>query len=209
MARHGYRGDGAYGQFCVVLPEHDAVIAMTSATVAMQAVLDAMWDHLLPAFGDAPLAGREKVDGDLAERLSALALPPAPGKPVPLTEPESWSGAEFAPDGGTCAAQPGLTRVAVRHGDEGWSVSLIEGSDRLDLRVGGEADWTVGAPASVPTAVTGGWIDPDTLAVDIVFLETPHRLAVRCSLARRTFHAYWKTAPLREAPLRSLRAPRA
>ena len=26
MSRHGYRGDGAYGQFCEVLPEQDAVV---------------------------------------------------------------------------------------------------------------------------------------------------------------------------------------
>ena len=47
MSRHGYRGDGAFGQFCVVLPEQDAVIAMTAGTEAMQAVLDAVWEHLL------------------------------------------------------------------------------------------------------------------------------------------------------------------
>ena len=29
MARHGFRGDGAYGQFCVVLPEQDTVVAIT------------------------------------------------------------------------------------------------------------------------------------------------------------------------------------
>ena len=49
MARHGYRGDGAYGQFCVVLPEQDAVIATTAATENMQGILDAVWAHLLPA----------------------------------------------------------------------------------------------------------------------------------------------------------------
>ena len=49
MARHGYRGDGAYGQFCVVLPEQDAVIATTGGTENMQGILDAVWTHLLPA----------------------------------------------------------------------------------------------------------------------------------------------------------------
>ena len=51
MSRHGYRGDGAFGQFCLVLPEQDAVVAMTGGTEAMQAVLDHVWDHLLPGFG--------------------------------------------------------------------------------------------------------------------------------------------------------------
>ena len=51
MSRHGYRGDGAFGQFCLVLPEQDAVVAITGGTEAMQAVLDHVWDHLLPGLG--------------------------------------------------------------------------------------------------------------------------------------------------------------
>ncbi|MES2568453.1 MAG: serine hydrolase, partial [Verrucomicrobiota bacterium] len=40
--RHGaYRGDGAHGQFCVVLPEQDAVIAITANTRDLQGVLHA------------------------------------------------------------------------------------------------------------------------------------------------------------------------
>ncbi len=51
-----YRGDGAAGQFCVVLPQHDAVIAITAATGDMQAQLNLVWQHLLPALQAAPLA---------------------------------------------------------------------------------------------------------------------------------------------------------
>ena len=47
-SRHGYRGDGAYGQYMVILPEADAVVAITSQSPAMQVVLDALWMHLLP-----------------------------------------------------------------------------------------------------------------------------------------------------------------
>ncbi|HEY1639203.1 MAG TPA: serine hydrolase domain-containing protein, partial [Streptosporangiaceae bacterium] len=58
MSRHGYRGDGAFGQFCVVLPEQDTVIVTTAYTLDMQAVLDAMWAHLLPGLGTvSPGAG--------------------------------------------------------------------------------------------------------------------------------------------------------
>ena len=48
-SRHGYRGDGAFGQFCMVLPEHDAVVAITSGESDMQAVMNLLWDKLLPA----------------------------------------------------------------------------------------------------------------------------------------------------------------
>eukprot|EP01034_Spumella_vulgaris_P038824 gene38824-47946_t len=39
--RHdGYRGDGAYGQYCIVLPKEDLVVAITSETADMQGILD-------------------------------------------------------------------------------------------------------------------------------------------------------------------------
>jgi CubicO group peptidase (beta-lactamase class C family) len=208
MSRHGYRGDGAYGQFCVVLPEQDAVVAMTAATVDMQALLDAMWEHLVPALGAGPLDGRSGDDAALAQRLSRLKLSPTPGKAAPPADPGSWSGVEFTPDGGECAEQPSLTRVAVSAGDDGeWSVSLIEDGERIELRLGGTdaSGWRVaaGPDAAVPTAVSGGWTDPGTLTVDVVFLETPHRLVVTCSRASRSFTARWRTTPLHGGPLRS------
>ncbi|SFH46852.1 CubicO group peptidase, beta-lactamase class C family [Actinopolymorpha cephalotaxi] len=215
MSRNGYRGDGAYGQFCVVLPEYDAVIAMTAATVEMQALLDAMWDHLLPAFGSAPLDGREDDDAALAERLSRLALPTVPGDAAPPADAGAWSGAEFAPAGGACADQPSLTGIAVESAEDGgWAISLTDGGERLELRLGGKSSsgWTVdsdvAAASAVPTAVSGGWTGKDTLTFDVVFLETPHRLAVRCSLADRTFTATWPTVPLHNGPLSSMGAPR-
>lgn len=60
----------------------------------------------------------------------------------------------------------------------------------------------------LPTAVSGGWTDGDTLTAHIVFLETPHRLRVTCSLADRTFDARWDTEPLHGGSLHRMRAPR-
>lgn len=212
MGRHGYRGDGAHGQFCVVLPSHDVVVALTSASPDMQAVLDAMWEHLLPAFGPAPLDGQAEADEALAVRLAGVALPPAVGEAAPPTDPEAWSRKTFTPESGSCAEQPSLTGVTVRPGEGGdaWTVSLVEGAEPpLDLRLPGTS-WSVseGDAAAPPFAVSGGWTGPDTLSVDVSFLETPHRLTLTCSLAERTFTARWHAAPLHGGALRSFRAPR-
>ena len=43
-----YRGDGAFGQYCIVMPEANAVIAITS-NVDMGRVMDIIWEILLPA----------------------------------------------------------------------------------------------------------------------------------------------------------------
>ena len=62
---NAYRGDGAAGQLCVVIPDQDAVIAVTAETGDMQGELNAIWDNLLPAFQATPLpedtAGQEKL----------------------------------------------------------------------------------------------------------------------------------------------------
>jgi CubicO group peptidase (beta-lactamase class C family) len=62
---NAYRGDGANGQFCIVIPDKDAVIAITAQTGDMQAELKVVWDKLLPAFAADALpedaAGLEKL----------------------------------------------------------------------------------------------------------------------------------------------------
>ncbi|MER5474335.1 serine hydrolase domain-containing protein [Streptomyces sp. NPDC002685] len=204
-ARHGYRGDGAYGQYCVVLPEHDAVIATTAATDRMQDLLDLMWRHLLPAFGTAPLPGGGQGDDALRRRLARLALPPVEARSEPPEPGDAWSDAVFVPEGGVCADQRSLTGVVVAEGDKGRRVTLVEGDRRLDLRLGGTG-WTVD-PGPTPTAVSGGWTDSGTLRVDVLFLETPHRMTVTCSLPERTFTARWHTTPLHARSMGSLRVP--
>ncbi|MFJ8539600.1 serine hydrolase domain-containing protein [Streptomyces sp. NPDC093591] len=207
MSRHGYRGDGMFGQFCVVLPEQDAVIATTADTWDMPGLLELVWEHLLPAFRPAPLTGGEAADAALAQRLAGLALPPAAGKPAPPERAEAWSAAAFTPDAGVRGHLPKLTAIDLTPGADGWTLTLTEDGHPLRLRLG-DAGWTV-AEEPVPTAVSGGWTDADTLVVDIAFLETPHHLDVTCSLKDRTFTARWRTDPLHRLPLRAMRAPRA
>lgn len=62
---HAYRGDGAGGQFCVVMPDQDMVVSITADTGNMQGELDTLWEHLLPAVQDKALhadpAGQDKL----------------------------------------------------------------------------------------------------------------------------------------------------
>lgn len=48
--RHNtFRADGAVGQFCIVMPDQNAVLTVLSETDDMQKVLDGVWETLLPA----------------------------------------------------------------------------------------------------------------------------------------------------------------
>jgi len=134
MSRHGYRGDGAFGQFCVVLPEQDTVIATTAYTLDMQAVLDAMWTHLLPGLGTVAAGTASPGAGSAGDRLSArlarLELPASPGRAAPA-DWKPWTTGPFAvaddPRGPAGApVQPFLTSVEVAPRDGGRRISLIE-----------------------------------------------------------------------------------
>lgn len=203
MARHGYRGDGAYGQFCVVLPEQDAVLAITGQSIDMQAVLTAAWEHLLPAFerptveaavgSDTGAGAGDAAERELATRLAEAELPPAAGAAIP-------------PGVRTYAAAEGsrvalLSEVTVDSGRDGTTLTLVDGTERLVVRAG-NGEWvTLDA-----TAASGGVTSAGAAVFEVIFLETPHRLRIECAGA--TFAARWITEPLHPVPLTQMRMPR-
>jgi hypothetical protein len=193
-ARHGFRGDGAWGQFCLVLPEQDAVVAITSAVAHMQAVLDAVYAYLLPAMRMDP-APPSSADDALGARLSALSLEPERGTSW-TPDTSARQDLDFVPLGGACPALARLTTVGVRAG--GRVILADDTGDVVEVRVGD-------GRASV--VVAAGWADDETLLLDAVFADTPHRLSMVCDTRSMTFTAHWRTTPLHATRLRDLRMP--
>ena len=210
MARHGYRGDGAFGQFCVVLPEADAVVAITAGTEDMQAVLDNLWKHLLPGLGTARTA--DAAQQELDQRLNGLSLPALVAKPSPPRW-QDWTGRPFpvAPGAEGAPAAP-LTSIELRNAAHGLEVTVADPANALSFPVG-SGDWLVSEPRdrhgdAVPVAASGGWLDDRTVRVDVIFLESPHRMDIACSLPARTAEAAWRGVPLDGGRLQTLHRPR-
>lgn len=70
-----YRGDGAFGQYCVVMPKQDAVLVINSSVQDMQKTLTAVWDILLPAMADKPLPENEAAANALQAYAAARTSP--------------------------------------------------------------------------------------------------------------------------------------
>ena len=199
MSRHGYRGDGACGQYMVVLPEYDAVIAMFSCTANMQAVLDLMWTHLLPAMANE-ITGAEKVDVALADRLESLALPTAAAR---------YGGHAPGALSGSFRVAPGAkSHSTIDSIDlQGSRMLIHEGESTLSIPL--SMDWT---PAGDFISASAAQSADGCLNVDLVFLATPHRLEINVNPEAGTFVAQWPLMPLFGAgidkPLSGLHAPR-
>ncbi|HVX44130.1 MAG TPA: serine hydrolase [Mycobacteriales bacterium] len=197
QCRHGaYRGDGAHGQFCLVIPESDVVLATTAATSDMQAVLDAAWEHLLPAI-DSPADS-----GSLSSRLAGLALPTIEGS---AGGAGPWEFSAAASDDGF----PINRSVTVTAENGGWSLVL---DDTLTVHCG-HGSWVEGTVLAensleVPVVSCGAWTTDSIFEADLIFLDTPNRIRVRCDTDAGTFRLSWNMAVLNGPQLSRLAAPR-
>ncbi|MFD2148294.1 hypothetical protein [Mucilaginibacter antarcticus] len=79
---NAYRGDGAFGQLMIVMPDQDAVLAITAETSDMQGEINLVWRYLLPAMTVGKLPANKIAYAQLQTALKELALPPATNSSV-------------------------------------------------------------------------------------------------------------------------------
>jgi CubicO group peptidase (beta-lactamase class C family) len=178
--RHdAFRGDGAFGQFCVVMPNLDAVLAVTSGTGDMQAILNAAWEHLLPGIlPAAPPSG--PAAKKLSERLARLALP------VPQGQATSARAAQIS--GKTFRFTPNdlkLQSLTLTVQGDRCHVALQSESGAQQFEYGfgkwikGEASLE-GTPSKRVTG-RGAWTAEETFTGTLCFYETPFTQTATCT----------------------------
>lgn len=178
-SRHGYRGDGAHGQFCLVLPQYDAVIAFTSGTRDMGSVMNLTWEMLLPMFKPAALPADAAAHKKLTAKLASLSLRP---QTMTSTGSVSTTAAKSAAAAGTRYAFPtnpqSIESIALEAADANGRVTLTMRVAGADQKIEASPDaWTKqtvplrGAPD--PIATSGAWSADDTYKLSIVRYQTP------------------------------------
>jgi CubicO group peptidase (beta-lactamase class C family) len=74
---NAFRGDGAAGQLCVIIPDQDAVIAVTADTSNFQGEMDAIWEKIYPAFQTGAMPQDAGAQEQLKEATARLVAHPA------------------------------------------------------------------------------------------------------------------------------------
>ncbi|MBL8813242.1 MAG: serine hydrolase [Planctomycetaceae bacterium] len=168
--RHGaYRGDGAFGQYCLVMPEQDTVVAITSGIGNMQSVLNVIWDKLLPAIHAEALPPADAKAHHLRERLQSLKIPHAGnnGKsPDGIAEAYAFSENSLKIQSMSVASSSDDS-ITLRLNFDGKEQDAVFGIGRWELT---QLSW--GAVPSIPVATSATW-DGSTLITKICFVETP------------------------------------
>lgn len=179
-SRHNsYRADGAFGQFSLILPELDLVVAMTAGSTNTQGTLDVVWDVLLPGVHEGALPENPAAVHALRQSIAALDVP-APqfaaadpalaatvaGRPIELSFNTLGIEAvslEFEAES--------IRLTATSHA--GWSETVAAG--RSEWMPGSTRFWDQEELTQVATASKAGWSDATTFEFHEQCLDTPFR----------------------------------
>ena len=179
-SRHDtYRGDGAFGQYCMVLPAQDAVVVITSGVHDMQQVMNLVWDTLLPAMTSEALPEDTTARASLEKKLAGLTMRVVAGAPTaPIAKAVSRKWYDFPEN------DRGIQAVALDFGPSpALLVRTAGGETRTAIGLGSWArsrdgfanglERILSVPAHPLVAASGGWTAPDTFTVKIAAYETP------------------------------------
>jgi CubicO group peptidase (beta-lactamase class C family) len=178
--RHAcYRADGANGQFCIVMPEQDAVIAITGGLSDMGAVTNLVWEHLLPAMGPDALPDNPAAREGLNAVLSELALSVPQGEASsPIAVGVSGRTYKFPPN------DAGLESLSWQFGDDAAILTSrnVEGEYLLRCGYGRwDADNIMMMRGrKLRVTARGAWTSDDIFTAKFCVIETEMNVTLTC-----------------------------
>lgn len=187
--RHdAYRGDGVFGQYCIVMPEQDAVLAITSGidVFDMQQPLDLVWDILLPAMNPEPLENDPVAHRQLRDTLGSLAVLPVARATSAPAAMHVW-GQRYLLD----ANELTLKAVAFRFAEQTCEITF-ETEESLETILCGLGTWQRSRTSlfrqpllftNAQVATSGAWTNEDTFTIVFRLFETPFYHTMVCHFA--------------------------
>jgi CubicO group peptidase (beta-lactamase class C family) len=182
-SRHGaYRGDGAFGQYCVVMPQQDAVLAITSGIRDMQVPLDIVWEHLLPAMQPDRLPTSDTTE-EIKSKLARLAICPPEGKPTSPTA-ERVSGRTYRFE----ANDQKVESITLTFAEDRCILKLHDGRGEHQVEAGSHA-WIEGVTTLIErspkkVAARGAWAEEDTYVLALCYYKSPFLQTITCKFDR-------------------------
>lgn len=189
--RHNaFRADGAFGQYIIVMPEQDVVIAITSETSDMQGELNLIWKYLLPSMSSSPLPANKTGDEKLSKDLAALNLPPVTNTSEPKN---NLSNATFTIGQNdlkirsiTFNITGDVCHVTFKKDSASYTVDFEKGKwltsktamQGPSLLATAKEDFSFLTPYKIEGSF--GWHDSQTLQLKLRYIESPHSETITC-----------------------------
>lgn len=174
-----FRGDGAYGQYGIVMTKQDTVLVIHSASMKLQAVLTSVWEKLLPQIAEDILPENPREHHMLQKRLERLELNTVLGMRNPGAE-ASLDGAVYEPvnplpgirdlvGGPGCFMPEGgrLASISFKFANGKAALVCAEDSGVTEIDLGMEGHFVTTMISGVPFGANSTWRAHDTLEVQL------------------------------------------
>ena len=150
------------------MPDQDAVLAITSGTEDMQAVLNLVREELLPNMTDAPLNADMETERKLATKLDSLQLPPQQGK-ISSAIAQRVSGMQYDVNDN----EELLETISFKFEPETVYYMRRAATDyRIPI---GRDTWAISDQGEMgKIAASGAWESEDTYILKVYYCETPY-----------------------------------
>jgi CubicO group peptidase (beta-lactamase class C family) len=168
--RHdAYRGDGAFGQYCIVIPKLDVVIAITGGMKDMQLPLDILWEQLLPGITEEELPESQEYSLLTAKLASLTTLLPVGQKTSMIAikiEHKSYRLEEN---------ELKFERIAFAfdHDQIRMFIDVAGQNKELVAGIGGWIEGKIGYDILQRAVLSAIWLEDITLLIQCRFVETP------------------------------------
>jgi CubicO group peptidase (beta-lactamase class C family) len=184
-----FRGDGAFGQYCVVMPSEKTVVAITSGVRDMQKVLDVTWDNLLPALHNGAKGNRnDPAAKSLATKLASLKLRPTEGEATtPIAKEIAGKKFKFADNSQhledlSISGEGAATTLNARVSGKDYNFKCAPG-EWHDGRFAWEGISSLETSRDEAASASGAW-NGNIFTAKIAFTETPYVLTLKCGFAK-------------------------
>jgi CubicO group peptidase (beta-lactamase class C family) len=181
-----FSANGLFGQYCIVLPKQNAVVAFTGGMHDDdRRVHSIVYDLLRPALG-------AMTAGDFDRRIADLRLATQPGPADTSHAPESWSGGYDIGDNDqqvqSIALSPSGDQIVFEMKDHRGTHTISAGIGRwvesVTTMTGAPIHHSYDPPEGLRVLACARWLPPKDnwacLEMDWLFVETAFRDTVRC-----------------------------
>lgn len=200
-SRHNtYRGDGAFGQYILIMPDQDAVIAITSETTDMQDELNLVWKYLLPAMRKKKIKANDSTAELLNRQLHSLVLP-LPGNSNTSSLTSDLSGKSFSIQSNERNIQSISFDFNKSVCEVTFTTDTAQHKISFALRKWQEGETTMRGPyleaaakgnmeGLPPFKVAGeyNWRDENKLELVLRYIESPHSETMVCHFDEKKIH---------------------
>jgi hypothetical protein len=211
-----FRGDGAFGQFCMVMPDYDAVLAVTCESWNMQKNMTVIYETILPAMQKEKIAENANAQKALQTQLKMLELPVVRGVSN-KTSAQKYNGKSYAIDKNPFD----VNNISFALNNEGGTIKIKTPKGVQNIIFGMEK-WKTNSNVKNPfpvqgrthiaskIAATGTWLDEKSLQVNFKFVEAIHGDKLTFTFDDKNIHlallnsisANTKNAPEKREPLK-------